>query len=729
MSLPAFSTQSELFSTAGLSSQLFAETDRYRQLGKVVYPCLVKARRTLEKCYCSENGRVAIEPVLMLGVSVLQYLDGVPDRQAVEMLRYHAGWNFALNRQIGDEVFHPTSLVNFRNRLEEHKESTVAFKAILAGLTEAGLVSRQSRQRLDSTQMLGRVSRMSRLDCVRETLRLALQELEGITPAEVRPPFWIGLWERYVESQVDYRASSEALARKLVEAGREVWQLLEWLGSPGQAERASGPQAQLLKRVFGEQFNVGAGGPAPLAQEKTALELESRVTDSKAAESTVAPEVSAGGEAALSGGVDSSRQPELSVGPAVGVQMEIKGERELSSELGQDGHALEAADVIKDQGKNQEGPAADPVFEAALAAGEPAGNFIQGMEKQPVDPSDGVERQKTGQEPMEQGMEKPPVEGSGSTPGEALSGAADSSRALETGVRTAAAVQIEPKGKKELSSDRVQNPHEPEATYAVKGQGEKKKEHVGYKIQVAETVCEAVLEPGEPTRNFLMGIVTQPAYESDEVGEEKIEQEQAEMGLEKPPVQYVDGAYVSAEKLVEAQAQGRELIGPAQPAPQKDGRYSAADFKVEVEQRRAFCPAGKESTQCSRLEEQSTGKVNYRFEWSTHCHDCPMRAQCLGKEQRHRTLLVGEHHSALQARRQEQKTEAFQERMKHRNAIEGTQSELVRGHGMRHARYRGLAKVKLQNYFTGAACNVKRWINRIVWELSRARLEAGLAKS
>ena len=98
MSLPAFSTQSELFSTAGLSSQLFAETDRYRQFGKVVYPCLVKARRTLEKCYCSENGRVAIEPVLMLGVSVLQYLDGVPDRQAVEMLRYHAGWNFALNR-------------------------------------------------------------------------------------------------------------------------------------------------------------------------------------------------------------------------------------------------------------------------------------------------------------------------------------------------------------------------------------------------------------------------------------------------------------------------------------------------------------------------------------------------------------------------------------------------------------------------------------------------------
>lgn len=39
-------------------------------------------------------------------------------------------------------------------------------------------------------------------------------------------------------------------------------------------------------------------------------------------------------------------------------------------------------------------------------------------------------------------------------------------------------------------------------------------------------------------------------------------------------VLYLDGAYVSAEKLVEAQAQGRELIGPAQAAPRKEGRFS-----------------------------------------------------------------------------------------------------------------------------------------------------------
>jgi hypothetical protein len=279
---------------------------------------------------------------------------------------------------------------------------------------------------------------------------------------------------------------------------------------------------------------------------------------------------------------------------------------------------------------------------------------------------------------------------------------------------------VVPKGKGELDSDRVQNPHDPEATYAVKGQGMHKKEHVGYKVQVAETVCEAGLAPGEPTRNFLTGIVTHAAHESDEAGARKMAAEQAAMGLAKPPVLYVDGAYVSAHELAQAQAEGREIIGPAQPAPRKDGRFNVEDFVIRVEERRAVCPAGRENTQCSRLEEADTGKVSYRFEFSTACQGCALRARCLGQGQGHRTLVVGEHHTLLQSRRQEQQTDAFKQRMKHRNAIEGTQSELVRGHGLRRARSRGLAKAKLQNYFIGAACNVKRWLRHEAWTLRQA---------
>jgi transposase len=546
MSLPDFSTQSELFSTAGLSGSLFATTDRYRLFAQKVYPALVRVRPKLEDCYCADNGRVAMEPILMLGVSLLQYLEAVPDRQAVDLLHYHAGWNFALNRHVGDELFHPTTLVHFCQRLLDHDLSTIGFEMVLEALVEAGLVARQSRQRLDSTQMFGRVSRMSRLDCVRESLRLALQELAEEVPAEGRPAWWLLFWERYVDSQADYRAPAETLARKMVEAGTDAQQFLAWLAEPPAQEWAQGKQAALLARVFSEQFEV-------------------------------------------------------------------------------------------------------------LASGAP-----------------------------------------------------------------------QPKTKEQTSSARVQNPHEPEATYAAKGKGEQKKEHVGYKVQVAETVSEVVLAPGEPTRNFISGIVTHAALESDQQGFAKMELEQRALGMDKPPVQYVDAAYISAAKLVEAAAQGRELIGPALASPHNnDGRFVPEQFHVTVEQGKAVCPAGQENTQCSRLEEQATGKVSYRFEWnSSICGPCPLRQQCIKADHAHRTLTVGEHHTTLQTRRQEQQTKPFQQRMKHRNAIEGTQSELVRSHGLRRARYRGLAKARLQNYFIGAACNIKRWLRRVAWQWQRSLTSA-----
>jgi hypothetical protein len=65
-------------------------------------------------------------------------------------------------------------------------------------------------------------------------------------------------------------------------------------------------------------------------------------------------------------------------------------------------------------------------------------------------------------------------------------------------------------------------------------------------------------------------------------------------------------------------------------------------------------------------------------------------------------------------------TPAFQEDMHHRNAIEGTQSELVRGYGLRRARYRGRRKVRLQNYMIAAACNIRRWCRRTLWEAGQA---------
>jgi transposase len=451
------------------------------------------------------------------------------------LVRYHLGWKLALNLELGERGFHPTTLVTFRQRLVEHAQAKVAFAAVLAALREAGLVPKRGAQRLDSTHVLGLVARLSKLECLRETIRLALEELAVVLPEEERPDFWALFWERYVESKLDYKSTEGVLKQKQQQAGEDSWCLLRWL-EPLAARQ--GRQVELLRRVFGEYYT-------------------------------------------------------------------LVGTEEVT-----------------------------PVPEHAAGV--------------------------------------------------------------------------------------VQNPHDPEAQWSAKGHGKARHDWVGYKVQVAEHMGPKPESTGEPARHFLTSLVTQQAIASDEAGLAATLEAQSRSDLAAPAELYVDGAYISAAGLAQAVQESRELVGPAQPSAHKGAGYRTEDFAVQVEARRAVCPAGQENTQCSRLEEKQSGKVSYRFEWSTHCHECALRARCVGAGQPHRTLVVGEHHTYLQERRCEQKTAAFGQRMHARNGIESTQSELVRAHGLRRARYRGQTKLDLQIQFIGAACNIKRWLSVLAWETKMA---------
>jgi len=431
MSLPKFKRQVQLFGIYGPAGLELAPEDRYRLFAEKIYPLLAAARPELEKCYCEDNGRPSVEPVLVSGVTLMQFVEKVPDREAIERLRYHLGWKYALNHGINEAVFDATVLVRFRGKLLEHEQSRLLFEKILKGLQEARLISRKYKQRLDSSHVLGMIAKMSRLECVRESIRLALREMDGFLGERERPEFWEVLWERYVESKLDYKSSEVELKHTMQQAGEDIQRLKQWRES--QKERGEvfgqGSQVKLLDRVFEEQYVI--------------------------AESEVV-------------------------------------------EVGRE---------------------------------EPVGA--------------------------------------------------------------------------------VKNPHDPDVQWAAKGQGKNRKEFEGYKVQVAETVREEPLEKGEPTHNFLTAVSIQRATGSDEAGRQQVLEEQEKIGLNRPEVEYVDGAYISAQEIVKAQEEGRQLMGPAQPAPSSRNKmFSAEAFEVVVEERRALCPAGKQSTQCSRLEEEKTGKVS-----------------------------------------------------------------------------------------------------------------------
>ena len=529
MSLPDFDTQGSLFESLGsLAANLFSDEDKYKLFASKIWPLLAKSREELASCYVVDNGRPGVEPVVLLGVLIFQFLERVPDRQAAELVKYHLGWKLALNLDLNFKGIHHTTLSYFRDRLLANGKADLAMRIIGEGLQAAGFIKRRGKQRLDSTHIVGAVARLSALECVRETLALALEELKPRCKTEQRPEFWDLLWERYVESKLDYKSSEETLRAKQRQAGTDCLRLLEWL-KPCPTELREGKEVTLLRQVFAQQYVMA--GPGKVEPVKV--------------------------------------------------------------------HA--------------------------------------------------------------------------------------------TGV--------------------VQNPHDPQAEWSAKGKGKHKKEWVGYKVQVAESVPQEQGQIG-----FITSVVTQRATESDDPGLEASLARQEQLGLERPSELYVDGAYISASSITQAKEEGWDLLGPAQPSPgvpKQPELYRIEAFDVSIKQRKAVCPQGKISTECSKLTEQNSRKVTYRFEFGRQCRHCPVKALCVPNGQAHRMIRVGALHEALQQRRREQRTPEFKLRMRHRNAIEGTISELVRGHGLRRARYKGFAKVDLQNQLVAAACNIKRWLRKL----------------
>jgi transposase len=543
MSLPKFDTQGSLFESLGsLAGNLFSDQDRYKLFATKIWPLLAKSREELAACYVLDNGRPGVEPVILLGVLIFQFLERVPDRQAAELVKYHLGWKLALNLDLNFKGIHHTTLSYFRERLLADGKADLAMRIISEGLEAAGLVKRRDKQRLDSTHILGAVARLSALECVRETLALALEELQPRVKAEALPEFWDLVWERYVESKLDYKSSEEKLRAKQRQAGVDCLRLLQWL-APLPIELREGKAIRLLRKVFSEQF------------------------------------------------------------------------------------------VVQEPGK------------------------------------------------------------------------VEAVKVHATGV--------------------VQNPHDPEAEWSAKGRGKHKKEWVGYKVQLAETVPQQEGQIG-----FITSVVTQRASESDDPGLELTLEKQKQMGMERPSEMYVDGAYISANAITQAREEGWELLGPAQPSPappKQPELYRIEAFDINIEQRKAVCPQGKISTECSKLTERDSGKVTYRFEFGRQCRNCIVKHLCVPEGQPHRMIRVGALHEALQQRRREQQTPEFKLQMQQRNGIEGTISELVRGHGLRRARYKGFAKVDLQNQLVAAACNIKRWLRRTSLAASKPAPEAHLA--
>ncbi|CRK55167.1 hypothetical protein [Alloactinosynnema sp. L-07] len=168
----------------------------------------------------STRGRPAVSPGRLALVSVLQFVEGLTDRQAAHAVRARIDWKYALGLELTDEGFDHSVLCEFRARLVEGGMGHRVLDAVLDTARQAGLLKAGGRARTDSTHVLAATRDVNRLEFAVETLRAALNAVAVVAGdwlIDQVEPDW---FDRYSARPEDTRFPSRWAAR--VEHGHQV---------------------------------------------------------------------------------------------------------------------------------------------------------------------------------------------------------------------------------------------------------------------------------------------------------------------------------------------------------------------------------------------------------------------------------------------------------------------------------------------------------------------------
>jgi len=246
--------------------------------------------------------------------------------------------------------------------------------------------------------------------------------------------------------------------------------------------------------------------------------------------------------------------------------------------------------------------------------------------------------------------------------------------------------------KKETSSQVMQNPSDPDATY----DGHK---GPGYQAQIAETCSQ------DNDVQLITAVDVEPAHAHDQEALVPM-LEQLDQQDRLPHTLYADTHYGRDENVVAAQTKGVDLQSPVGgTAPQNPQDLTVDDFVIdESTELVERCPAGHVPT--SSTHDARTGTtVTVMPEQA--CGSCDFRAQCPVTKRRRGYVLC---HTARQrrsaARRAEQATEEFRQGYRIRAGGESVNSGLKRRTGMARLRTRGLRRMRMGVLLRCAGWNV-----------------------
>jgi transposase len=211
----------------------------------------------------SHRGRPAESPGRLALITVMQFAEGLTDRQAAEAVRSRIDWKYALGLSLTDAGFDFSVFSNFRERLIAGGAEQELLDDMLRQFQGRGLLKARGQQRTDSTHVLAAIRELNRLELVGETMRHALNSLATVAPDWLRTQVSADWFQRYGPRFEMHRLPKEkkeflTLAARI---GADGGQLLvavysetapEWLREV--------PAVQTLRLVWIQQYQVEETG-------------------------------------------------------------------------------------------------------------------------------------------------------------------------------------------------------------------------------------------------------------------------------------------------------------------------------------------------------------------------------------------------------------------------------------------------------------------------------------
>jgi transposase len=128
------------------------------------------------------HGQPAQPPWQLALVTILQFAEGLSDRQAAHAVRSRIDWKYVLRLELTNPGFDASVLSEFRGRLLAGSAGSLLFDMLLTWCRDRQIVKARGRQRTDSTHILAAVRALNRIEVVGDTMRHALNTLAVVAP-------------------------------------------------------------------------------------------------------------------------------------------------------------------------------------------------------------------------------------------------------------------------------------------------------------------------------------------------------------------------------------------------------------------------------------------------------------------------------------------------------------------------------------------------------------------